>query len=469
MRVTLDWDDAPSLAANFSEAVRGLTGPSDIWDLSASANGEPVAPSELIDAVDDGDDPEDIQAALSAFAEARGDSVSPTTLREVADQLDLETLPDGSHFAGYGNTLSLSGMLNLRGAFGDDGRRLDLDRDRLERGSPHLQLLFDRKYIKRTEDPANVEPGDDIDAWQSGTPARYVAGASIVDSSERIKDESGRIDYVRVIEILSSDEYFGSRAELYRQIQGRKNTPDTRPSQRGYQHVNGLRPIQRAEKKALRDYAEDRDIGHYGGGRARDVTYSDDLPTGVASRRRRALVEYVDVVWDDGDGGDRDAGDDYFRELNITTSTVNENNTNRQLKVTHDKAVQRAMDRLNPTSPRNDVTLKHRRDRAANIGQSDGRPPMGEMGRASRNPDSLNWEDRRLDADEVENYLDNLPVDGRPNAVAERERAETNPIVEVTLNGEDPVNDDPEWHVLLIDDGNRLSDATVIRDSRGWW
>jgi len=471
MRVTLDWDDAPALAANFGEAVRGLTGDGDLWDLAASANGDQIATAELLAAEDDpdADDPEEIQSALSAFADAKAD-VSPTTLQSVADRLDLETLPDGSHFAGYGNTLSIRGMLNLRGAFGDDGRRLDLDEERVDRGSPHLQILFDRKHIQRTENPANRS--EEGETWQSGNKAQFIAGRELVPAEDRIKNEDGSLNYPKIIELLSADEYFGSRADLYRTIQGRTNTPDTRPAARAYDHVNDRRPIQRSEKKALRDYAEDRGLGHYREGRARTVTYTDELAEGTAERSRRSLVEYVDIVWDDGGGDGPDTErdtDSYFRELNITTSTVNENNTNRQLKVSHDKAVKHAMDRLNPTSPRNDVTLQHRRDRAANVGQADGSPPVGEMGEASRNPDSLNWEDRRLDADEVEKYLDNLPLDGRPNAVAERERSEKNPVVEVTLYGEDPINDPPLWHVLLIDDGDKLADATVIEDSRGWW
>ena len=466
MRVTLDWDSAPALAANFREALRALTGSADLWDLAASANGEPVPPSDLTGPDVDADTAEEVQTALDAFDALT--EVDPSELQSVADRLDLEALPSGSHFAGYGNTLSVDGMLRLRGAFGDDETRLKLDEARVDRGSPHLQLLFDRKYISRTETPRNTDA--DGPTWDSGNPARYVAGRDLTPASERVKDpDTGRLDYVQIIDTLSSDRYFGSRADLYRQIQGRKNTPDTRPTARAYDHVNGRRPIKRAEKKALRDYAEDRGIGHYADGRARDTVYSDELPEDTAAERRRALVEYVDIVWDDGDAEDDRAGDDYFRELNITTSTLNEHNTNRQLKVTHDHAVREAMDRLNPTSPMNGITLEHRRERAADVQQADGGLPTPTTGEATRNPDSLNWEDRRLDGDEAEAYLDNLPLLNHPDAVRVRDAAEKHPIIEITLYGQDPVNDPPIWHAIILDDGDRVTDGTVIEDSNGWW
>lgn len=468
MRVTLDWDDAPALASNFAEAVRGLTGDPSVWDLAASANADSLRPAEVLDAGNGGDTDADtaeaVQTALDAFEDAQ--DADPETLRRVADRLDLDSLPDGSHFTGYGNRLSIDGMLNLRGAFGDDGRRLDLDRNRVERGSPHLQLLFDRKHISRREDPANK--AEDGPTWTTGRPAAYVAGTNITDVEERVKDpETGRLDYPKIIEMLAEHPDFGSRAALFRRIQDRGSVDvSTRPSARGYDLVNERddREPTRAEKKALRDYAEDRDLGHYSGGRARRTVYTDELPEGVAARERRALVEYVDVVWSDKDSEDRGPEDDYFRELNVTTSTLNENNTNRQVKVTHDHSVRHAMECLNPTG-RGGVTLEHQRERAANVDQADGQPPIGEMGETTRNPDSLNWEHRQIDADEAERYLGNLPVD----TVAEADRAETNPIVEVTLYGEDPVNDPPIWHVIVLDDGDRLSQGTIIKDSMGWW
>jgi hypothetical protein len=466
MRVTLDWDDAPALASNFNEAVRALVGDAGLWDLAASSNGDLIEPDGLVraGAVADVEDAEDIQTALGDFDAARSD---PEALADVADRLDLDSLPNGSHFAGYGRELTVPGMFNLRGAFGDDGDRLTLDRNRWDRGSPHLQILFDRKYIDRHENPANTD--EDGPTWQSGRPARWVAGSEVLDSSARLKDpDSGRLDYQKVLEQLADHPDFDSRAAVMRRVQERGSVDvSTDPSKRGYDLANGRRPFTRNEQKALRDYAEDRSLGHYRDGRARDMEYEDTLPEGTADRRRRCLIEYVDIVWDQGGPEDRDPGDDYFRELNVTTSTVNENNTNRQMKVTHDKAVQRAMDALNPTSSKNGVTLTHDRDRAANIDAAIGALPDG-AGGPSRNPDSLNWEDRRLDSDEVERYLDNLTM--HTSNPAHIDRAETNPLVEVTLYGDDPVGaPDPIWHVIVIDDGDRLADGTIIEDSRGWW
>jgi len=355
---------------------------------------------------------------------------------------------DGYHAVGYeffNETRSaVDRMFNLRETLGDDEKRIDLDEQRWDLGSPFIQVLYSRKYMDRWERP------DPSSGYSSGNTVQVLeqSDVKIAAESRRIKDEdTGRLDYNRITQILVSDT-FDTLAEAAESLEVSGRTVRRWRDREAEPNSSNRERL----KRRARYYG----IGHYvadeegNGHAAEDVKYVDDDQT------RRTIVEYLDVPWgsDPSDVGDPDRE---YALCQVETGTFNFSHTEGQHRQAHENAVEVVQDRLSPESPINGVQLDLDRDLGRSKGwRSEGGTP------AIRNPDSVHYESEILDDGEGELYAANLPKQGRISGQP------TSHIITEVLLWDEAMNN-VLWHVLLVDDGSDWTDHTVLRDSRGWW
>lgn len=401
MRVTLDWDDGDAKQANLDaarSAAEGGLGEPRPWELRRSSSG------------------------------------------------------DGFHFIAYdmaNDTASgFERMMNLRELWGDDEKRLRLDRKRWEAGSPFMQVLYRRKYMSRSDFPSDGE------GYSTGNVVDVIEQSDAVKAapeSERVKTD-GRINYRRLLE-LAREKTGLTQAEVADKTKlktyAKEDGGISRSTVSAYER--GQRPVAAESlKRWLRRIGRSRGIGHYaetddGGEAADEVRYIDD------GDQRRTLVEYIDVpmgIKESGKGkeyGNLDEEDREYALLNTHTGSYNPNHTDAQLHAIHDDVTDHVMEIFSPTSPDGtELNLSDRNDKFNVDGWS-------------REPDSVNYEREYLDPNEDEVYLSNMPNQGR----LENEPG-NQPIFEVILWDEDMT--ELIWHCIGIWAGSGPSDAIILKD-----
>lgn len=415
MRLTLDWDTEEEAEEHFPKV-------------------NPEAAREAGFDVD--------QTGLSAFDGARS-TANPWELRQ-------SSLGTGYHYVEYGAAGSWGRITDLRSEYGDDQKRIRMDLMRRQRGSPFLQVLYSRKYMERW-------------GWkpESGNAVKTLSGVRHVPEPNRIKSESGRLDYNKIAQVLVSQE-FGSQAALSESIGFARSTVG------GW--VRGEHRPSEAARKKLRRRARSRGIGHYvddgKGGKSADELPNVEIEYFDVDEKdhRRTIVEYISVPWAEDEsqlrGNVSEDDESTERLLNVHTGTWNPNHETGQLKYVHDQIEEHARDVLSPANHGNDLPQLN----------------LDRINQITREDDSVNFEDELLDPDETEFYLDNMT-----DRVTKTERAEEIelrkfPLFEVILW------DDNEtgilWHVIGVWTGETISESTVLAEktpnkpyaeSGGWW
>jgi transcriptional regulator with XRE-family HTH domain len=396
MRVTLDWDDHEAFAEHLDDARAAFE--DKPWELRESSSGE------------------------------------------------------GWHFIGYDGAndtrQGFENMMNLRDLWGDDPKRLKLDRKRWNAGSPFMQVLYRRKYMTRRDYPA-----EDGTGYSTGNVANVLEQNDAVKAAperERVKDDdTGRLDYRRMLELVreatgltQSEVAAKTQLDTYAAEDGGISRSTVSAYERGERAVSAD-----SLKRWLRRTARSRGIGHYaetpdGGQAAEDVRYIDD------GDQRRTLVEYIDVPWDWDIGGE----DREYALLNTHTGSYNDSHTDRQLHAIHDDVTNHVMDRLSPSKD----------GKTLNLDAQNTHFEAADHAGWTREYDSINYEKEYLDPGEAEVYTDNLP-DRQDAAYNTLEQ----PLFEIILWDEDMT--DLIWHVLGVWTGSSVSDAVVLKDNKGWW
>lgn len=366
---------------------------------------------------------------------------------------DLDTGPDpwelrrsstngGYHYLEWDAAGDWQTVMELRQEFGDDENRIRMDMLRRNRGSPFLQVLYTTKYMERW-------------GWQpeSGNQAERIAGPGASPEEEQIKEDDGGLNYGRILSLMLGEHTQAEIAEKtalksYRDERGGRSRSTISSYARGSQSfaaVGSSHPL----KRVLRRWARSNDVGHY-----RDDEAQDDVA--FSGERRRTIVEYYSVPWADSDSelqanlSDDDESEE--RLMNVHTGTFNPNHTDGQLKGIHDEVEQHARDVLSPANTDNELP---------NLS-------LDRVNQIPRENDSVNFENELLDADEARFYRANMI--GNTNAREKGidvEHAERYPVFEVVLWND--TKTDILWHVIGVWTGSSVSDATIIRDSRGWW
>jgi len=385
MRVTLDWDTAAEQQDNLEAAKRAAEG--NPWELRRSSSGT------------------------------------------------------GWHFIGYGVANDTPGgferMMNLRDLWGDDAKRLRLDRKRWNAGSPFMQVLYRRKYMDRTDWPGET-------GYSTGNVANVVEQSDGVKASpleEKIKTDDGSLNYPKIARLmydrLGTQSAVADRLDRARStVSGYLNDP-TRLA---------TLPSDSTPKRRLRRFARSQGIGHYastddGGKAADDVRYIDD------GDLRRTLVEYIDVPWDWEIG----EADREYALLNTHTGSYNDNHSDKQLQAIHNDVTEHVLEALSPSNPETGTKL--------NLDEQNTHFSVDGW---SREPDSINWEREYLDPNEQDVYLDNLP-----NTAGKSLNAAEQPLFEIILWDEDMT--ELIWHVIGVWTGSNVRNATILKDSKGWW
>lgn len=354
---------------------------------------------------------------------------------------------EGWHFIGYDGANDTRGglerMMNLREMWGDDPKRIRLDRKRMNAGSPFLQVLYRRKYMDRVDYP---EPGT---GYSTGNVANVVEqndAVKAVAESERIKDESGRIDYAKTLRIVrektgltQSEIAEKTRLKTYAKEDGGITRSTVSDYERGERAVTSP-----SLKRWLRRTARSRGIGHYadtedGGKAAEEVRYIDE------GEQRRTLVEYIDVPWDWEIGEE----DREYALLNTHTGSYNEAHSDQQLHAIHDDVTDHVLEALSPSNPETGQKLN-----------LDNQNTHFSVDGWSRERDSINYEREYLDPGEDEVYINNLPSGNVENPGAY-------PLFEVILWDENM--NDLIWHVIGAWTGSNVAGATILKDTKGWW
>jgi len=392
MRVTLDWDTTAEQQENLEQARRAFDGKP--WELRRSSSGE------------------------------------------------------GWHFIGYDGAndtgKGFENMMNLRDLWGDDPKRLRLDRKRWRNGSPFMQVLYSRKYMSRSDFPA--EDGTGYSTGNVATVVEQNDAVKAAPESERVKDEdTGRLDYQKLLSLVRKETGLTqaevadkTRLKTYAKEDGGISRSTVSDYERGQRDVTAS-----SLKRWLRRTARSRGIGHYsetpeGGQAADEVRYIDD------GDQRRTLVEYIDVPWDWNIGDD----DREYALLNTHTGSYNEAHSDRQLHAIHDDVTEHVMEALSPSNPKTGERLN-----------LDSQNTHFSVDGWSREPDSINYEKEYLDPEESDVYLSNLPPTDVETA--------TQPLFEVILWDEDMT--EMIWHVLGVWTGSNVRQATILKDNQGWW
>lgn len=242
---------------------------------------------------------------------------------------------DGWHYVEYGLDGDLGDNRRLRRAYGDDALRVSLDGKRIAWGSPFPQVLYHMK---------NIEPGEHK-PYSTPNRAKLVQRNGFDGDGADTKNEDGTVDYPELVERLVDHPDFGSRAALFRRVQQRGSvTVTTEPTKRGYDVAKGRRDPTAAEAKALRDYAQSRSIGHYGG--------SDGKPEELAEMDSRTVFheywEMPEFELGTNDFGDGDSESEWY-PANFRTGTYGgvDEVTVKQI---HDRVVDTFRSILSPSS-----------------------------------------------------------------------------------------------------------------------
>lgn len=256
-----------------------------------------------------------------------------------------ETDEKGYHYIEYGLNHDLDSIRNVRQAFGDDRTRVIADEDRVNWGSPYPQVMYHYKQIK----PGDLAPYDT--PYVAELVERHGFGTN-EEATDEFLNSDGTIDYPTLIEELAAHPDFGNRAALFRRIQERDSVDiTTRPSARAHDLVHereGRTPTQ-AEKKALRDYAMSRDLGHYVDGKSETPgSPLDDLPTRTVFHESLPMIPDIELDAEnfgetDGAGAEADA----YLSAGVRTGTYGDVNE-RLLKEIHDRIVPEVLDILSP-------------------------------------------------------------------------------------------------------------------------
>jgi hypothetical protein len=341
---------------------------------------------------------------------------------------------EGWHFIAYdalnSTARGFARSFKSREDAGDDDKRRRLDRKRWELNSPFMQVLYRRKYMERSEWPA-----EDGTGYSTGHDAEVIeqnTGVKAAPERERIKQDDGSLDYLRIAELLA--DTYGSAAAL-----ARKQDVSARTV---YRWLNGESGISTENRKGLRRKARSQGIGHYaetddGGKAADEVRFIDP------DDERRTLVEYVDVPLDFDIGED----DREYGLLNIHTGSYNDNHTDRQLHAVHQDVADRTLEILSPRNPKTGTELNLDEQNTHYLGVSGW----------TREADSVNYERELLDDGEADVYLDNLPANTENDA-----EPEDNIIFEIILWDDGMTS--IEWHVIGLWTGSTWRDATILKD-----
>jgi predicted transcriptional regulator len=409
MRLTLDWDSPEEKEAHFEDAKAFVSG----------------------------------ESGLGRFTE--NGTASPWELRQ-------SSMGDGYHFVAWDAVSNWGDLVGARDDLGDDSKRLKLDLMRRQRGSPFLQVLYSRKYMERW-------------GWkpETGEAVETLEGVKHVPEPDRVKEESGSLNYPKIAEILASEEYFGTITATAEELGFARSTVS------GW--IRGEHEPSSPARSKLRRRARSRGIGHYveteGGGKSADelpeieIEYFDP----EEKDHRRTIVEYISVPWADDEeqikkNTDSDKGSEE-RLLNVHTGTWNDNHETGQLKYIHDQVEEHAREVLSPANHGNDLP------------QLD----LDRINQISREFDSVNFEDELLDPDETDWYLSNTRDRVNEEQLATELNLEQLPIFEVILWDEDMTG--ILWHVIGVWTGESVRDATILServlgnsygdDNAGWW
>lgn len=366
---------------------------------------------------------------------------------------------EGYHYVEPGLPPSVDELQQLRQDFGDDQLRISLDAERVAQGSPFYQVLYHLKSIRPTEQPP-YRTGDRavlLERDGFGPAYDYDASDTIIKWRE---GDRYRLDYQAVLRQLRDHPDFGSAAAVYRHVVGRSSVElTTEPRKRAYDVLHGRRPPNAAEKKALRDYAMSRDLGHYQDGEATEPASPPDAPEHLP--RRTTFHEYFsvpDLTGPDGTPFGADEGESTWLPANLRVGSY-AGHTEAELKAVLDRMAPTFIDLLNPMDA---IDLNRLRDGI-----------------------SLERE-RWLDQDEVavnrQTFFQNQPAqdedpDGPPPTSPEQLRdAGVDPfdgvLWELIIYDEDYTT--PPWLVVrgVIPEGGGLerplTNSYIVADTKGW-
>lgn len=300
MRLTLDWD---------SNALKEM-------HLPAVRNRQPAREN---------------QTRLASFAGENPDTGKWELWQSSSHGVDGG---EGWHYIEYGLSGGLETMRQLRTAYGDDALRTSLDGLRMQWGSPFVGVLYHMKNIK----PREHRP------YETKKRANLVARHWPDAEETTIKNDDGTLNYPKIIKLLADHEDFTSRAALFRRIQSRGSVSiTTDPSKRGYDLANARRQPTRNEKKALRDYAESRGLGHYDGG-------EEIVPEELAAKPTRTTFheywEMPEIEMNTNSFGEDDDESEWF-PVNIRTGTYGDVDE-MTVKQMHDSIADHVVDTLSP-------------------------------------------------------------------------------------------------------------------------
>lgn len=351
-------------------------------------------------------------------------------------QLRQSSGGDGYHYQEWDAYGDWPSVVQARENYGDDPKRLRLDKKRHGLGSPFLSVLYDTKYMGRW-------------GWDksSGNSVEVIDGSEVV--TERIKF-NGLLDYHKIARTLVSDVY-GTQAGLAESIGMGASTVS------GW--VNNAHGVSEAAQKKLKRRARHHGIGHYRDDKSQEKHGKVVYPDPEENPYRRTIVEYCDTPWsEEGEAPEEglEADERDYAKLNVHTGSYNDAHTEEQLKAIHDKVVEHVLDRLSPTN-----------FEGTKMGGPDGLD-RDTMRPVNREEDSVNYEAAVLDRDEASYYLARFV--SQNNATRKGigvPEARKQPLAEVLLWDEDMTS--VIWQCMVVWTGSSVRDATVVKDTQRWW
>ncbi len=420
MRLTLDWDSEEIKETHFP-AVQAR---------------EPAEATES-------------QSRIGGFLASN----DPEALSEQSDQVELwqSSGGEGYHYIEYGLSHGLTRNQQLRRVFGGDETRINMDAERISNGSQFVNVLYHMKGIQ----PGEQKP------YQTGERAQLLSrsgfdASGTVDTKD---EETGQVDYQTLLSALADHPDFNSRADVIRRVQRRDSVNvTTRPSARGYDIAEGRRSPTAAEAKALRDYAQSREIGHYSDA----VDTTEGIPAELAEKPTRTTVhEYFEIPQFEFDTEEFDPEntESEWYSSNLRTGTYSDEVDEMTVKQVHDRIANRiTSDILVPEPSGHDMGLDEisRFDRAISLER-----------------------DRHMDIDEKARYrrvfVENQPAGG------------TDP--ETVMQDMDPFSDSADvvtWEYIVYNDNNNvwwlargvldvsegvrnpIDRSRIVADTNGW-
>jgi hypothetical protein len=387
---------------------------------------------------------------------------------------------NGYHYIEYGNVADLEDARRLRTAYGDDRMRISMDGKRMEWGSPFVNVLYHLKNIS----PNEHKP------YETTNRAKLVErhGFEESEAADTKDPETGNVDYGALIEALADHSDFGSRPAVYRRVMQRPSVEVGNDSadrfgsyarQRPYDIVEGRRQPQAAEAKALRDYAQSRDIGHYGA----PVGEPEDL---AEKPHRTTFHEYWEMPEFEFDTQNFDpepgeTNSDWY-PANFRTGSYGSEVDEMTLKQAHDSIVDTIRDMLSPSS---EVTHTDEDGNTTTTVHGFERP-------VDRYGHRISLErDRPLDRDEAARYRkmwhDNQPDHTRDGVEAILDRHDVAPFGEnsahwecIIFDGEDALKSEggtsPWWIARGVFDASDpdavaapIKNSAIVADTMGFF